>query len=164
MSPDPDSAEATRLALEFTALVFGVTLLATLLLVAALWVVMGFALMGFFRKVGVKPWIAWVPFYRTWVWLEVGGQPGWLSLLSLVGGGTVTSIFLYLGMYRTGLAFRRDGGFLVLGIFLPFAWAFILSGRDAVYEPGVLAWHGFPPPRVGAGSSAPAFATAPASA
>ena len=127
----------------------------TLLIVAALWVLMGFALMALFRKVGIKPWVAWVPVYRTWVWLELGGQPGWLSLLSLAGLGTVTSVFLYIGMYRTGLAFRRDGGFLVIGIFFPYVWAFILGGRAAVYEPALLAWHRQPPPRAGYGSVVP---------
>ena len=127
----------------------------TLLIVAALWVLMGFALMALFRKVGIKPWVAWVPFYRTWVWLELGGQPGWLSLLSIVGLGTVTSVFLYIGMWRTGLAFRKDAGFLVLGIFFPFVWAFMLGGPHAVYEPQLLAWHRQPPPRAGYGSYLP---------
>ncbi|MCS5718054.1 DUF5684 domain-containing protein [Herbiconiux sp. CPCC 205763] len=134
------------------------TVALTLLLVLAGWVVMAFALMSLFRKVGVKPWIAWVPYYRTWVWLELGGQQGWLALLSLVGAGMVASIFLYIGMYRTTLDFRRDSGFFVLGIFFPYAWAFILGGRTAVYEPGLLAWSGYPPPTVGYGSIAPHFA------
>ncbi|MFB2584633.1 DUF5684 domain-containing protein [Herbiconiux liukaitaii] len=131
------------------------TIALTLLIVAAIWVVMGFALMALFRKTGIRPWVAWVPFYRTWVWLELGGQPGWLSLLSVVGLGTVTSVFLYIGMYRTGLAFRRDGGFLVLGIFFPYVWAFILGGQNSVYEPALLAWHRQPPPRAGYGSVVP---------
>ncbi|WP_291043701.1 DUF5684 domain-containing protein [Herbiconiux sp.] len=131
------------------------TILLTLLIVAALWVLMGFALMALFRKVGIKPWVAWVPVYRTWVWLELGGQPGWLSLLSIAGLGTVTSVFLYIGMWRTGLAFRKDAGFLVIGIFFPYVWAFMLGGRTAVYEPQLLAWHRQPPPRAGYGSYLP---------
>lgn len=136
------------------------TILFTLLVVAAIWVVMGFALMALFRKVGIKPWAAWVPVYRTWVWLELGGQPGWLSLLSIAGLGAVTSVFLYIGMWRTGLAFRKDAGFLVLGIFFPYVWAFILGGRTAVYEPQLLAWHRQPPPRAGYGSYLPNAANA----
>jgi hypothetical protein len=136
------------------------TILLTLLIVAALWVLMGFALMALFRKVGIKPWVAWVPVYRTWVWLELGGQPGWLSLLSIAGLGTVTSVFLYIGMWRTGLAFRKDAGFLVIGIFFPYVWAFMLGGRTAVYEPQLLAWHRQPPPRAGYGSYLPNAANA----
>jgi hypothetical protein len=149
--------------LQFLTIFFSVmagTIVFTLLIVGAIWVVMGFALMSLFRKVGIKPWVAWVPYYRTWVWLELGGQPGWLALLSIAGLGTVTSVFLYIGMWRTGLAFRRDGGFLVLGIFFPYVWAFILGGRTSVYEPQLLAWHRQPPPLVGYGSFKPSAANA----
>lgn len=150
----------TLLALEiFFAVLFGSFAFVAMVLLAV-WVLMGFSLMVLFRKVGVKPWIAWVPFYRTWVWLELGGQPGWLAVLSAVGLGTVTSIFLYLGMWRTGLAFRRDAGFFVLGIFFPFVWAFGLGAASSVYEPGLLAWYRLPAPTVGYGSAGPNFANA----
>ncbi|MBF4572147.1 hypothetical protein ITJ64_06420 [Herbiconiux sp. VKM Ac-1786] len=160
MRPDPAGVTPQQ-AIEIVLTVVGVSVGALAIAVVLGWVLMGFALMGLFRKTGVKPWIAWVPVYRTWVWLELGGQPGWVSLLSLVGGGTVTSVFLYLAIYRIGLAFRQESGFLVLGIFLTVVWAFILGGRASVYEPGLLAWHGFPPPRVGYGSVTPSFATDP---
>ncbi|WP_066038864.1 DUF5684 domain-containing protein [Herbiconiux solani] len=133
----------------------------TLLLVIATWVVMAFALMALFRKVGVKPWVAWVPYYRTWVWLQLGGQPGWIALAPLVGLGIATTVFLIIAIQRISVAFRRDTGFVVLGVFLPFAWAFILGGRDSVYEPGLLAWRGYPPPLVGYGSVVPNAATEP---
>jgi hypothetical protein len=124
-----------------------------LLLALASYIVMSLALSSFFRKVGVEPYIAWIPVYNYWKWLEVGGQSGWLSLLLFVPvGNYVTLVFLYIGMYRTGLAFRKDGAFVVLGIFLPFVWAFILGGKTAVYEPGLLAAHGYPPPLAGFGS------------
>ncbi len=118
-----------------------------------LYVLMSFALMSFFKKVGVEPWIAWVPIYNNWKWLEIGGHQGWFSLLALIPyGSIVTSIFLYIGMYRTGFAFRKDAGFLVLGIFLPFVWAFILGGRDEVYQPELITARGYPPPLAGYGS------------
>jgi len=155
MTPDAQAA----LALQITLITVVVTYGFLFLVLAAVWVVIGFALMSLYRKVGVKPWIAWVPYYRTWVWLKLGGQPGLLSLLSLVGGGFVTSIFLYIGMARIGQAFRKDAGFLVLGIFLPYVWAFSLGGRNSVYEPGLLAWYGQPAPLVGYGSVVADFAT-----
>lgn len=128
----------------------------TLIFAAALYVVMSFALMTFFRKVGVESWIAWVPIYNNWKWLEVGGMKGWLALIALIPyGGLVTSVFLYIGMYRTGIAFRKSTGFLVLGIFFPFVWAFILGGRNEVYEPQLITQAGFPPPRAGYGSIPP---------
>ena len=120
----------------------------------AYYVVMSLALSSFFRKVGVESWIAWVPFYSIWKWLEVGGQKGIWSLLALIPyGGIVTSVFLYIGMHHTGIAFRKDVGFLVLGIFLPFVWAFILGGRNEVYQPELLAQAGYPPPLAGHGSA-----------
>lgn len=123
------------------------------LLFVAVYVVMALALSSFFRKVGVEPWIAWVPVYNNWKWLEVGGFQGWLALLAFVPFGSyVTWVFLYMGMYRTGLAFRKDGSFVVLGIFLPVVWAFILGGKSEVYQPELLAAHGYPPPIAGFGS------------
>ncbi len=94
-----------------------ITLIVTFVFVLAWYVIMALALMTFFRKVGVEPWIAWVPLYSTWKWLEVGGQQGAFALFSLIPyGSIVTSVFLYIGMYRTGIAFGRDTGFFVLGL------------------------------------------------
>ncbi|MEP6481312.1 MAG: DUF5684 domain-containing protein [Rhodoglobus sp.] len=142
--------------------IYGVIIVVSLLFVLAFYVLMAIALSRFFAKVGVEPWIAWVPIYNTWKWLEVGGQAGWLSLLALIPyAGIVTSVFLYIGMYRTGIAFRKDGAFLVLGIFLPFVWAFMLAGQAEVYRPELIAQAGFPPPLAGYGSAAgPATAAA----
>ncbi|MET4781901.1 DUF5684 domain-containing protein [Glaciihabitans sp. UYNi722] len=135
--------------------IIGVIIVISIVIAAAYYVVMAIALSTFFRKVGVKPWIAWVPFYNNWVWLEVGGQRGWLSLLSIVPyGGIVSAVFLYIGMYRSGIAFRKHGGYVVLGIFLPFVWAFILGSRAEVYQPELITAAGFPPPLAGYGSVA----------
>ena len=124
-----------------------------LVIALAAYVVMALALMRLFAKVGVEPWIAWVPIYSTWKWLELGGFAGWLALLSLIPyGGVVTSVFLYIGMYRTGFAFRKGSEWVVLGIFLPFVWAFLLSRPAEVYEPELIVQAGFPRPLVGFGS------------
>jgi hypothetical protein len=141
--------------------IYAVIFVVALLLAAAIYVVNGFAFMSLYRKVGVKPWIAWVPYYNTWTWLKLGGQPGWLALLGLVGASIVTVVFLAIGMVRTQTAFRRDPAFLVLGIFLPFVWAFMLGARDSVYEPWRITAAGYPPPAVGYGSVVPDYATAP---
>ena len=110
--------------------------------------------MMFFRKVGVEPWIAWVPFYRYWKWLEVGGQPGWVSLIGIIPYGTyVTLVFVCIGMWRTGKAFGKDAGMLVLGIFLPFVWLFVLASKAEVYRPEWITAAGFPPPLAGYGSA-----------
>jgi Family of unknown function (DUF5684) len=119
----------------------------------AAYVVMSIALMTFFRKVGVDGWIAWVPFYNTWKWLEIGGQRGWIALVALIPGASlIASVFLWIGMYRSGLAFGKGVGFLVLGIFLPFVWAFILGSRSEVYDPARITAAGYPAPLAGHGA------------
>lgn len=135
--------------------IYAVIIIVTLLFALAYYVVMSIALSQFFRKVGVEPWIAWVPYYNNWKWLEVGGQKGWLALLPLVGGGIVTSVFLYIGMYRSGIAFGKDSGFLVLGIFLPFVWAFMLGRPQEQYHPEWIMAAGYPPPLAGYGAMQP---------
>lgn len=133
-----------------------VTLVIVFSVFAAAYVVMSLALSRLFAKVGIEPWIAWVPIYSTWKWLELGGFAGWISLLALVPyGGIATSVFLYIGMYRTGLAFRKDSGWVVLGIFLPFVWAYLLSRPEEKYEPELISRAGYPPPIAGFGSAAP---------
>jgi hypothetical protein len=154
---ESDGGQVVALVLGVYAVIFGFALL----LVAVFYVVNGFAFMSLYRKVGVKPWIAWVPYYNTWVWLKLGGQPGWLALLGLVGASIVTLVFNALGMVRTQIAFRRDAAFVVLGIFLPFVWAFMLGSRTSVYEPWRITAAGYPPPLVGYGSVVPDYATVP---
>ena len=125
-----------------------------LIVIVALYVVNSIAFMRLFRRTGVEPWAAWVPVFYYWRLLELGGQPGWLSLLSFVPFGSyVTTVFLCLGAYRTGIGFRKTGGWVVLFIFLPFVWAFMLSGRTEVYQPDLIRQAGYGPPLVGYGSA-----------
>ena len=134
--------------------IWAVTLLFTIVIAVVLYVVMALALSKLFAKVGIEPWIAWVPIYSTWKWLELGGFAGWIALLSLIPYGSIaTSVFLYIGMYRTGIAFRKEGTWVVLGIFLPFVWAFLLGRPEEKYEPELIAQAGYPPPLVGHGSA-----------
>jgi hypothetical protein len=136
------------------ALLYVVFVALWLVFALAIYVLYAFSLMSFFKKVGVEPWIGWVPVYNTWKVLEVGGQPGWLALISLIPyGGIVTAVFLYISMFRIGRAFGKDGAFLVLGIFLPFVWAFILGGKNEVYRPESYAANGWPLPLAGYGSA-----------
>ena len=150
MDPNPIHPDVVALVVVAYLIFFGVVLLIAL----AFYVVMALALSRLFAKVGVEPWIAWVPFYSTWKWLELGGFAGWISLLALIPYGSVaTSVFLYIGMYRTGLAFRKDGSYVVLGIFLPFVWAFLLSRPEETYEPELIVQAGYTRPLVGFGSA-----------
>ena len=136
------------------ALIFGIYAVVIIVALLVNYVLYAIALTLFFRKVGVEEWIAWIPYYRYWKWLEVGGQNGAFALFGIIPYGIyVTLVFLYIGMWRTGRAFGKDAGMLVLGIFLPFVWLFILASRTEVYHPEWLEAYGYPPPRAGFGSA-----------
>jgi hypothetical protein len=157
MDPHP-SDPSGYYALGIFLVAYVIILVIAVLIGIAFYVVMALTLSRFFAKVGVEPWIAWVPFYSTWKWLEVGGFAGWIALLALIPyGGIVTSVFLYIGMYRSGIAFRKDSSWVVLGIFLPFVWAFLLARPEEKYDPELIVQAGFPRPLAGFGS-APAAA------
>jgi hypothetical protein len=124
-----------------------------LLISAVVYVLNGFAFMKLFRKVGVEPWAAWVPIFNFWRLLELGGQPGWISLLALVSPASIVAVvFEAIAAYRVGLAFRKDGAWVVLFIFFPFAWAWSMAADGLPYEPQLYAQHGYGPPTVGYGS------------
>jgi hypothetical protein len=134
------------------------------LIIVAWYLVMALALSKFFRKVGVEPWIGWVPIYGYWKWLEVGGQAGALALLVLVPyAGIVPAIFLAIGSYRTGIAFRKDSSWVVLAIFVPFVWLFLLARQQEVYDPQLILNAGHPPPRAGFGAIVPGSVPPPSS-
>jgi Family of unknown function (DUF5684) len=140
-------------------LIYGIMFAFILLVLVINYVLYAIALSMFFRKVGVESWIAWVPYYRYWKWLEVEGQQGAFALFGIVSGlRIVTDIFLYIGMWSTGKAFGKDAGMLILGIFLPFVWLFMLASKDEVYRPELIAAAGYPPPLAGYGSAAYAAA------
>jgi hypothetical protein len=123
------------------------------LLAIAAYVLNGFAFMKLFRKVGIEPWAAWVPIFNNWRILELGGQMGWLSLLALVNpGGIVAAVFEAIGAFRIGIAFRKPGSWVVLFIFLPFVWAWLLAADTQTYEPDLMRQAGYGPPLAGYGS------------
>jgi hypothetical protein len=152
-SPDPndlgnDTAAGVLVVIFAYAVFFAVVILVGYLLTAI-------TLMLFFRKVGVTPGLAWVPVYNTWKWLEVGGQPGAVALLQLVpGAAIVTTVFLIIGMHRSGIAFGKDNGWIALAILVPWLWCILLSRKSEQYQPERLAVAGYPPPLAGFGSVA----------
>jgi len=119
-SGDPAVAAAVALMFSFFFFIF----------IVALYVVMALCLMRIFKKAGVKPWIAWVPFYNNWKMLEIGGQQGFwavLAILPLVN--IVSAVFMYIAMYNIGLKLGKDGAYVLLAIFLAPVW-FILMAVD----------------------------------
>jgi len=109
-----------------------------------------------FRKVGVETWIAWVPFYNTWKFLEVGSQPGWISILSIVPvGNYVVIVFRALAAHRIGISLGKDSAWVVLEIFFPWLWGIVLGVGPDPYDPGRLQAFGYPPPYAGHGAVPP---------
>jgi hypothetical protein len=134
----------------------------SLIVAAIAYVLIAIPLAALFRKTGIEPWKAWVPFYATYEWLRLGGQNGHWVWLSLVPYGSIaTSVFLYMGMYRTGKAFGKESGFLVLGIFLPVVWLFILGFGSDEYHPERIAAAGLGAPLAGFGAVPDGTAVAP---
>jgi len=77
-----------------------------------------------FKKAGVKPYIAWIPFYNTWKFLEIGGQNGAYIFFSLIPfvGSFIYAIFAFIAAYRIGKNLGKSGAFLLLNIFLFPVW------------------------------------------
>jgi hypothetical protein len=79
------------------------------LILAGVYVLSSWLLSRVFRKAGIPSWKAWVPVYSQWVFLELGGQPGWLALLMVVPGAViVTAVFTCIAAYNIGLALAVD--------------------------------------------------------
>ena len=150
---DYDSGDGATVATVFA--IWAIILISSLVFAAILYVLIAIPLAALFGKAGIEPWKAWVPFFSTYTWLQLGGQNGhwvWLSLVPY--GSVVTSVFLYIGMHRTGIAFGKDSAFLVLGILLPFVWLFMLGFGKDEYRPERIAQAGYGGPLVGHGSGA----------
>jgi len=148
-----DSYTSDTAAYSILVLIATVTFFVSMAIAVVSWVLVAIPLAALFRKAGIEPWKAWIPFYSTYTWLRLGGHNGhwvWLSLVPY--GSVVTSVFLYIGMYRTGKAFGKDTGFVVLGIFLPWVWLFILGFGKDEYRPELIAAAGLPGPLEGLGS------------
>lgn len=106
-----------------------------LLLVIGLYVVASICLMKIFKKAGIKPWIAWVPFYNNWKLLEIGGQQGFWAILAIIPiVNIVSAVFMIIAMYNIGLKLGKSGGFVALAIFLPLVWLIWLAADKSVWN------------------------------
>jgi hypothetical protein len=153
MPPDPNDLGGDTAAGVLVIVMAYLVFLGAVLLVN--YVLTAITLMLFFRKVGVRPGLAWVPIYNHWKWLEVGSQPGAVALVQLIpGAAIVTTVFLVIGMHRSGIAFGKETGWVVLAVFLPWLWCILLSQPSEEYRPERLAAAGYPPPLAGYGSAA----------
>lgn len=115
---------------------FWAIFLPILLLSIAVGYVLGGILYGrIFRKAGLAQWPAWVPFYNTWKFFEIGGQHGALSLIALLPFvNIVSSVFYCIAAYHVGLKLQKDGVFVLLAIFLPIVWLIWLAVDSSTWD------------------------------
>jgi hypothetical protein len=135
------------------ALVVILSVVVWLVIAAGIYVLYSWSFSRLFRKVGVEPWIGWVPYYNVWKLLELGSQPGWMVLIALIPGASIVLlVFLIFAEHRIGIAFGKDASWTVLAVFLPWLWAILLGREQEIYDPRRLAAFGYPPPNAGFGA------------
>jgi hypothetical protein len=97
----------------------------------------GFALMGIFRKAGLRAWPAWVPVFNLWRFLQLGGQKGWLVLIAVIPivGTIIYLVFLIMAGVKIQTGFGKPGVFFLLALFLTPVWYGILAWDRSTWKP-----------------------------
>lgn len=99
------------------------------------YVLTGIFLGKIFKKAGLASWPAWVPFYNIWKLLEIGGQPGFWAVLTVIPFvNIVSAVFTAIAMYHIGLKLGKSGAFVLLGIFLPIVWIIWLGADKSTWN------------------------------
>jgi len=100
---------------------YAVLLLGFLLFLS--YIICAFLTARIFKKAGIPKWVAWVPFYNLWRFLELGGQKGFWAIFFVVPFiNWVATIFTYIAAYHIGKKLGKDDWFVLLAIFLPIVW------------------------------------------
>lgn len=125
-----------------------------LLILSSGYLITSWFLMRIFKKANVAAWKAWIPFYNEWIFLQMGGQPGWIVLLQFVPMlGIVTTVFLAIAAVHLAASFAKQGvGWLILYILLPVVWLAILAFDRSRWNPSLMTIA----PQYGANVPAPA--------
>ena len=133
------------------AVVWVVYLAVIVLMLASLWKV--------FTKAGKPGWASIVPFYNSWVLVQIAGKPAlWFFLMFVPIVNIVIAIMLYIELAK---AFGKSGGFAALLILLPFiGFPMLAFGKAQYHAPGGAAAGGSTPSTPPAAPSAPADPTA----
>lgn len=131
-TPDPSAMDPAA-----TAAIIGFVFLFMFIMLVITYVVIAFLLSRIFKKAGVPQWIAWVPFYNTWKMLELGDQQGfWAVLMVVPFVNIVSTIFVYIAMFRIGKKLGKEDWFVLLAIFLPVVWYIWLAFDDSTWRKG----------------------------
>lgn len=113
-------------------LVFAILWLA---IVVVMYVIVSILLGRIFKKAGQQQWKAWVPVYNQWTMLQLGGKPGWWTLVMLIPIVQIVGIvMLYISMYNIGLKLQKSGVFVLWAIFFPLVWYVWLAVDKSVWD------------------------------
>jgi hypothetical protein len=93
--------------------------------------IMGFALMGMFKKAGEPTWAAFIPLYNIIVLLRISGLSPWLVLLAFIPVANI--VLAVLLSINTAKVFGKGVGTAVLLFFFSTIVYFVLSYGDARY-------------------------------
>ncbi|MBG6225445.1 putative membrane protein [Arthrobacter sp. CAN_A2] len=103
-------------------------------------VILGFALMGMFKKAGEPAWAAFVPVYNIIVLLRISGLSPWLVLLTFIP--VVQIVVGVLLAINVAKVFGKGIGTVILMVFFFTIMFFVLSygsarylGREAARHP-----------------------------
>lgn len=115
----------------------------SLLIPVIAYLVFAVLLMRIFQKAGVEGWIAFVPVYSQWKFLQIGGMPGWISLAALgvlipgpLGGvaAVILWVFTILAAWGIGMSFWKESWWILVYVFLPIVWFAVLAFDSSSYS------------------------------
>lgn len=95
-----------------------------------------------FKKAGKNGWEALIPFYGSWIYYEISGYPGWISLLTITTIIPFIKVSIALGIIiiniLAGLSiakkFHRNNSFGILIALLPIIGLPILAFGNDTYD------------------------------
>ena len=148
---------------QYTAFIAVMTVVIALIIILSLliYVWSSLALMAVFKKARhPQPWAAWVPYFRDFAFLEVGGQSGWFMFLGLAASFstslaaetvgfrfgvtsllafTVSAAYLVIWIFAIANVNRAFGknvlGFTIFGVLLPVIWLSVLAWDKSRFAP-----------------------------
>lgn len=92
------------------------------------YVVSSVGLMRLFKKAGIEGWKAWVPFYNTWIFLQLGGQEGWKMIFSFIPYvGIISYVFMVISANEINKKLGKDSAFTILFVLLPPVWLLVVG-------------------------------------